>query len=120
MPHGIKISTFPDDGEVEEVFASTNVRTRDTVFLLFVDAGTNSATEAELQEFGESVRVKPDEAEGLSLALRRPEVEPEEAEGTSRLTRKCKTKEVENNPILSSCEDEPWRPAPTQPEHVPR
>ena len=56
MPHGIKTATFRDDGEVEEVFTSTNVRTRDTVFLLFGDAGTKSATEAELQEFGESVR----------------------------------------------------------------
>ena len=50
------------------------------MFLLFGDAGTKSATEAELQEFGESVRARPDEAEGPSLALRRPVVEPEEGD----------------------------------------
>ena len=61
-PHGINIATFRDDGEVEEVFTSTTVRIRDTVFPLFGDAGTKSATEAELQEFGESVRARPDEA----------------------------------------------------------
>ena len=49
------------------------------MFPLFCDAGTRSAT-AELQEFGESVRARPDEAEGPSLALRRPVVEPEEGE----------------------------------------
>ena len=64
----------------ESVFTSTIVRTRDTVFPLFGDAGTKSATEPELQEFGESVRARPDEAEGPSLALRRPDVEPEEGE----------------------------------------
>ena len=80
VPHGIEIATFRDDGEVEEVFTGTTVRTRDTVFPLFGDAGTKSATEAELQEFGESVRVIPDEAKGPSLALRRPVVEPEEGE----------------------------------------
>ena len=80
MPHGIKIATFRDDGEVEEVFTSTTVRTRDTIFPLFGDADTKPATEAELQEFGESVRARPDEAEGPSLALRRPVVEPEEGE----------------------------------------
>ena len=53
VPHGIKIATFRVDGEVEEVFTSTTVRTRDTVFPLFGDAGTKSATVAELQEFGE-------------------------------------------------------------------
>ena len=63
MPHGIKIATFRGDGEVGEVFTSTTVRTRDTVFPLFGDAGTKSATEAELQEFGESVRARPDEAD---------------------------------------------------------
>ena len=57
VPHGIKIATFCDDEEVQEVFTSTNVRTRETVFPLFGDAGTRSATEAEFQEFGESVRV---------------------------------------------------------------
>ena len=56
VPHVIKIATFRDDGEVEEVFTSTTVRTRDTVFPSFNDAGTKSATEAELREFGESVR----------------------------------------------------------------
>ena len=50
MPHGTKIATFRDDGEVEEVFTSTTVRTRDTVFPFFGDAGTKSATGAELQE----------------------------------------------------------------------
>ena len=80
VPHGIEIATFRDDGEVEELFTSTTVRTRDTVFPLFGDAGRMSATEAELQEFGESVRARPDETEGPSLALRRPVVEPEEGE----------------------------------------
>ena len=42
--------------------------------LLFGDAGTKPATEAELPELGEI------EAEGPSLALRRPVVEPEEGE----------------------------------------
>ena len=32
MPHGIKIATFRDDGEVEEVFTRTTVQTRGTVF----------------------------------------------------------------------------------------
>ena len=82
MPHDINIATFRDHGELEEVYTSTTVRTRDTVFPLFGDAGTQSATEAELQEFGESVGVRPDEAEGPSLALRRPDVEPEEVELT--------------------------------------
>ena len=59
------------------VFTSTAVRTRDAAFPLFGDAGKKSATEAELQEFVESVRAKPDEAEGPCLALRRPDVEPE-------------------------------------------
>ena len=62
VPHGINIATFGDHGEVEEVFTSTTVRTRDTVFPLFGDAGTKSATVVELQEFGESVRVRPEEA----------------------------------------------------------
>ena len=53
VPHGIKIATFLDDGEVEEVFTSTTVRTRDTP--LFSGAGMKPATEPELQEFGESV-----------------------------------------------------------------
>ena len=38
----------------------------------------------------------------------------------SNLARKCKMTEVENNPILKSCGDEPRRPVPTQLEHVPR
>ena len=38
MPHGIKIATFRDDGEVEEVFTSTTVRTRDSLCPLFGDA----------------------------------------------------------------------------------
>ena len=42
---------------------------------------SKSAIEAELQEFGVSVRVRPDEADGSSLALRRPDVGPEEVEG---------------------------------------
>ena len=73
-PHGIKIATFRDDGEVEEVF--TTVRTRDTVFPSFGGAGMKRATETELQEFGESVEV-----EEPSLSLRRPAVEKEETEG---------------------------------------
>ena len=51
------------------------------MFHLFGDAGTKSATEAELPEFGESVRVRPDETEGPSLALHRLGAEPEEVEG---------------------------------------
>ena len=31
VPHGIKAATFRDDGEVEEEFTSTTVRTRDSV-----------------------------------------------------------------------------------------
>ena len=54
---------------------------RDTVFPLFSGAGMQPATETELQEFGESVRVRPDEVEEPSLALRRPAVENEETEG---------------------------------------
>ena len=50
------MSTFRGDGEVEEVITRTTVRTRDTVFPLFGGAGTKSATDAELQVFGESVR----------------------------------------------------------------
>ena len=53
----------------------------DTLFPLFGGAGTKPATEAELQEFGESGRARPDEADGPSLALRRPDVEIEEAQG---------------------------------------
>ena len=113
MPHGIKIATFRDDGEVEEAITSTTLRTRDTVFPLFGDAGTKSATEAELQEFGESVRARPDEAEGLLF------VAPEEGE-ENLPARRCKLTEVENNPILRYCEDEPRTPMPTQLEHVPR
>ena len=56
------------------------MQTSDTVFLLFGSAGTKPASEAELQEFGESVRARPDEVEGPSLALRRPDVEIEKAE----------------------------------------
>ena len=51
---------FSVDGEVEEVFTSTTLRTHDTVFLLFGSAGTKLAIEAKLQEFGENV----EEAEG--------------------------------------------------------
>ena len=67
--------------KVEEVCTSTTVRTLDTVFLLFGDAGTKPAIEAELQGFGESVRAMTDEVEGPSLAVRRPDVEIVEAEG---------------------------------------
>ena len=81
MPHGIKIATLRDYGEVEEVFTSTTVRKRDTDFPLFSGAGMKPATETELQEFGESVRVRPDEVEEPSLALRRPTAENEETEG---------------------------------------
>ena len=73
-----QMATFRDDGEVEEVFTSTTVRTRDTVFPLFSGAGMKPATKTELQEFGESVRVRPDEVEEPSLALRRPAAENEE------------------------------------------
>ena len=76
--------------------------------LLFGGAGTKPATEAEFQEFGESVRARPDEVEGRSLALRRTDVEIEEVEG-NLAPDKYKTTEVENNPILQSCEDEPRR-----------
>ena len=86
LPHGIKIATFRDNGEVDEVFTSTTVRTRDTMFLLFGVAGTKPATEAEVPEFGESVRARPDEVEEPSLALRRPDVQIEEAEERSRTT----------------------------------
>ena len=48
MPHGITIAIFRDDGEFEEVFTSTTVRTRDTVFPLFGETGMTSATEAKL------------------------------------------------------------------------
>ena len=47
VPHGIKIATFRDDGEVEEVFTSTTVRTCDTVFPLFGGAGTKPDVEIE-------------------------------------------------------------------------
>ena len=63
------------------MFTNTTVRTRDTVFPLFSCAGMKPATETELQEFGESVRVRPDEVEEPSLALRCPAVENEETEG---------------------------------------
>ena len=46
VPHGIKIATFRDDGEVEEVFTSTTVRTRDTVFPLFCGAGMKQNSES--------------------------------------------------------------------------
>ena len=81
VPHGIKIATFRDDGDVDEVFTSTTVRTRDTVFPLFGGAGMKPATETELHEFGESVRARLDEVEEPSLALRRPAVENAETEG---------------------------------------
>ena len=71
--HGIKIATLRNDGEVEEVFTSTTVRTRDEVFPMFGGAGTKPATEAQLQEFGEGLGAKPDEVEIPSLALRRPD-----------------------------------------------
>ena len=57
------------------------MRTRDTVFPLFGGAGTKPATEAELQEFGESVRARSDEVKAPSLALLRPDVEIEEVDG---------------------------------------
>ena len=80
VSHGGKTATFCDDGEVEEVFTSATVRTRDTVFPSFGDAGAKSATEAELQEFGESVRVGPDE-EGPNLVLHRPGEEMQDDRG---------------------------------------
>ena len=62
-----KVATFRDDVEVEEVFTSRTVRTRGTVFP-FVRQCWHE-------------RARPDEVEGPSLALRRPDVETEEAEG---------------------------------------
>ena len=67
VPHGIKIATFRDDGEFEEVFTSTTVRTRDTVFPLFGGAGTKPVTEAEKQKFGECLRERSDDIDGLGL-----------------------------------------------------
>ena len=121
VPHGIKIATFRDDGEVQEVFTSTTVQTRDTAFLLFADAGTKSATEAELQEFDESVRTRPDEAEGPSLALRRPDVEPEGVEENLAAGEEMQVDRGREQPDPEewSFEDEPRRPVPTQLEHVP-
>ena len=81
MAHGIKIATFRDDEEVEEVFTSTTVRTRDTRFPLFGGAGTKPATETELQEFGDGVGARPDETKRPSHALHHPDVAFEEAEG---------------------------------------
>ena len=46
VPRGINIATSSDDGAIEEVFTSTTVGSRDTVFLLFRGAGMRSATEA--------------------------------------------------------------------------
>ena len=45
------------------MFTSTTVRTRGTVFPLFSGAGMKPATETKLREFGEGVRVRPDEVE---------------------------------------------------------
>ena len=42
VPHGIKFAISRYNGEVEEVFPSTTVRTCDTLFLLFGGAGTKS------------------------------------------------------------------------------
>ena len=62
VPHGIKIATFRDDGEVEGVFESATVRTRDTAFPVFGRA------EEELQDFGESVRARLKDQVLLSVA----------------------------------------------------
>ena len=66
-----------DDGEIEEVFTSTTVGSRDTVFLLFRGAGMRSATEAKLQEFGDMTRMEPGEPDRPRRALWRPVVESE-------------------------------------------
>ena len=48
VPRGINIAPSSDDGAIEEVFTSTTVGSRVTVFLLFRGAGMRSATEAKL------------------------------------------------------------------------
>ena len=60
------------------MFTITTVRTRGSVHFVRHEAGNWCR---ELHEFGESVRARPDEVEGPSLALRRPNIE---------LARKCK------------------------------
>ena len=60
------------------------------------------------------MRAVPDEAEGTSLALRRPDVE---SEGADEILAAGEEMQV---PILRSCEDELRRPVPTQLEHVPQ
>ena len=87
VPHGIKIATFRDDGEVEEVFTSTTVRTRGTVFPLFSGAGMKPATETELQEFGESVRVRPDDVEEPVLLSVAQLLKTKKRKGTPRTWR---------------------------------
>ena len=71
MPHGINIASFCDNGEVEEVFTSTTVRTRDTVFPSFGGAGFRSVIEAKVHEFGDMTRTDPEEPDRPRLALRR-------------------------------------------------
>ena len=86
MPHGIKVATLRDDGEVEEVFTSAMLARSEDPVLLFVAQSSSS----------------------------------KKVKRTSQPARRCKLTEVENNPILKSCEEEQRRPAPTQLEHVPR
>ena len=98
------------------MFTSTTLRTRDTVFPLFGGAGTKPTTEAELQEFGESVRARSDEVKAPSLALLRPDVEIEETDGNL-----APGEEMQDDRGREQADhDELRRPVPTQPEHVPR
>ena len=83
VPRGINIATSSDDGEIEEVFTSTTVGSRDTVFLLFRGAGMRSATEAKLQEFGDMTRMEPGEPDRPRRALWRPVVESEVRDETA-------------------------------------
>ena len=76
MPHGINIATFRDDGEIEEVFTSTTVRTRDTVFHEFGGAGMRAATEAEPPRVRRRGRSQKNQT-GQRLLLQRPVVESE-------------------------------------------
>ena len=90
------------------------------VFPLFGDVCTKSATEAELQRVRrkceERGQMRPRDPVLLFVAQLSS---PKKVKRTSQPARKYKLTEVENNPILRSCEDEP-RQAPTQLEHVPR
>ena len=98
------------------MFTSTTVRTRDTVFPLFGSVGIRSATEAQLNDFGDvggARRAKP------SLAIRRPAVESEVEERNAalvevRTTVVTTTSVAECGQIQDRCDDELRRPAPPQ------